>query len=522
MKSLPVGIFSFALLALPEKSLPAAPEDSAAEIAPEKLPARISLPMAVQSALANNKEVMAAALGPAVAGQQVREAKAAFDPSVQSSVGYDSSRRPLNTQEFLATGIDPATRPEGTAGRDFSESTFSYSAGLVGLLPTGAQYDLGLKGNRLANDLNISQPPSLFYPEYDAFAGLTLTQPLLKDGGFKANLAPLEVARTEHRIAILGSREKAEEIALAIAARYFEAAFALQSVAIAAESTALASNLENENRRRFDSGVGSNLDINEARAAVAHRTDEMEQARAKLLDSLAEFRKLIGQSPGGDSSLVLPADGGHLPSPGQDISSLIQKARSHRQDYRKALAEVEKLSIQLQYAKNQKLPELDLTATFGVLGLADSASRAFGQVGDNDQLAWSVGVELRVPLGGRAADARVAAADLRKVQAVLAVGKLEEEMTIDIKTQMQTIGLHRRRMTTAATAAELAVERLAAENAKLEKGTSTSYNVLTAQRDLTEAKVRGESAKADYLRAVARLSHLQGTLIEDLGIQTSP
>ena len=492
------------------------------DLAPENSKNRITLVEAVETALLQNKEVMAAALGPEIAIQQVKEAKAGFDPAFQSSVGYDSSRRPLNTQEFLATGIDPATRPEGTAGRDFSESTFSYSAGVVGLLPTGAQYDLGVKGNRLANDLNISQPPSLFYPEYDAFAGLTLTQPLLKDGGFKANLAPLQVARAEHRIAILGSQEKAEEVALAIAVRYFEAAFSLQNVAIAAESTALAANLEDENRRRFESGVGSNLDINEARAAVAHRTDEMEQARAKLVESLAELRKLIGQSPGGDSSLLLPADGGHLPEPVSDRPGLITRARAHRHDYRKALAEVEKLSIQLQYARNQKLPELDLTATLGALGLAESADRAFSRAGDNDQLAWSVGVELRVPLGGRAANAKVAAADLRKVQAVMAVERLEQEITIDITTQLQTIAIHRRRMASATTAAELAAERLSAESAKLEKGTSTSYNVLTAQRDLTEAKVRGESAKADYLRAVARLSHLQGTLLQDLGFRTNP
>jgi len=63
-----------------------------------------------------------------------------------------------------------------------------------------------------------------------------------------------------------------------------------------------------------------------------------------------------------------------------------------------------------------------------------------------------------------------------------------------------------------------AEEALAAEQKKLENGKSTSFVVLSLQRDLTAASSAELQAIADYYKALAVLHQDEGATLEALGI----
>lgn len=69
-------------------------------------------------------------------------------------------------------------------------------------------------------------------------------------------------------------------------------------------------------------------------------------------------------------------------------------------DYLSRRKQIESSRIRLAYAQNQRWPQLDLKASYGLNGIGDSPSSSFDQITHSEFPAWSLGVELRIPLAG--------------------------------------------------------------------------------------------------------------------------
>lgn len=479
----------------------------------EAFAGKTSLRNLIAQGLAFNLDIKSAELDPQIAAQDVRREESAFEPAFKASTGYEYTKRPLNTRELLASGLP------GKAGRDFNDRTADYSIGIVGKLSPGTEYDLSFKGNRFENDLNADSFRSPFYPEYDSFAGLTLTQPLLRGAGRDVNLAAVNIARANERIAVIQRSRKAEEIALDIAVRYCDLAFAFGEINVRTDAVRLAESLAADNQRRLDQGVGSNVEILEAQAAAATRMDELELSVTRLIEVQAEICKLIGASHDVAPESMVPESIGFLFNPPTAREALISSALQNRLDYREARIGVEKQDIEILYAKNQKYPQIDLKASCGVLGLEGSASKAVSRASSGDNPFWSVGITLTVPLGGKEADAQVRSADMKKMQALMQLQKIEQDIVIEIGSQLRILEVHRKRIASASAAVGISQKRLDAEGQKMEKGTTTGFAILEAQRDLTATRTQELSAIADFNRSAARLAYQKGTLLQDVGFR---
>ncbi|MCX6874888.1 MAG: TolC family protein [Verrucomicrobia bacterium] len=475
----------------------------------------VSLRDLIGQGLEFNLDIKSARLEPLIAAQEVRKERAAFEPALQAATGTAYTKRPLNTRELLATGLP------GTAGRDFNDGTADYSLGIVGKLSAGTQYDLSFKGNRYRNDLNENSLTSPFYPEYDSFAGLTLTQPLFRGAGVAVNMAPVNIAKASERIAVIQRSRKAEEIALDISIRYCDLSFAVGEIKVRTEAVRLAAALAADHQRRLEQGVGSNVEILEAQSAAASRTDELEVSVTRLLEVQAELCKLIGASNDASPDTMVPSSTGFLFDPPSDRAGLISSALRNRLDYRQARIGIEKQHIQIRYAQNQQWPQLDLKASCGVLGLDSSVGRAVARASSGNNPFWSVGLTLTIPLGGSEADSQVKAANLKNAQALMELQKIEQGIVIDIDSQLRILQVHRRRITSARAALELSRQRLDAEGQKMEKGTTTGFAMLEAQKDLTAARTQELSAIADFNRSAAKLAYQKGTLLQDVGFHVT-
>jgi HAE1 family hydrophobic/amphiphilic exporter-1 len=60
----------------------------------------------------------------------------------------------------------------------------------------------------------------------------------------------------------------------------------------------------------------------------------------------------------------------------------------------------------------------------------------------------------------------------------------------------------------------LAEEQLRVEQRRLEAGVSTTFNVVSFQRDLTAAEANELRAIADYFESLVNLDHVRGTVLE--------
>src|SRR5690606_26655648 len=109
-----------------------------------------------------------------------------------------------------------------------------------------------------------------------------------------------------------------------------------------------------------------------------------------------------------------------------DYYESYRNAFDHNPDYisrrQEALAE----NVRLAFAKNQRLPQLDLKASYGLNGLGGSPAHSWDDVEGGDFPAWSVGVELRIPItGGIRERNEYEAAKLAKQRSLVGLKEIE-------------------------------------------------------------------------------------------------
>jgi outer membrane protein len=179
-------------------------------------------------------------------------------------------------------------------------------------------------------------------------------------------------------------------------------------------------------------------------------------------------------------------------------------------------------------ARNALLPTTDLFAFYGGSGLAgDSTSgllpntsfgNAFGQSVHNDNPDYGVGVQLSIPLRNRAAQANQVRSELEYRQAQLRMLQLQNQVGIEVRNAQFAVEQNRARVVAADKGRTLAQQSLSAEQKKYALGASTNFNVLQAQRDMTQAEVTLVAAQTDYEKSRVELDRVTAKTLSRLNI----
>jgi outer membrane protein TolC len=215
---------------------------------------------------------------------------------------------------------------------------------------------------------------------------------------------------------------------------------------------------------------------------------------------------------------IVPAERPKENYQAQPATASIGEALQQRADLKEAVQRAEQQNIQVKYAQNQLLPQLDLRASYGYAGRDLEIDRSFGNAAKADDPQWFVGLFLEVPFGNREQRGRLEAAKLTKEQTLLELKRLEQTIIVEVDNAAGQVETNRQRVVAARAAREFAEESLKAEQEKLQAGTSTSYVVLQLQRDLTEARIRELRAMADLEKSRAELLRVQGTAFRHYSI----
>jgi outer membrane protein TolC len=175
----------------------------------------------------------------------------------------------------------------------------------------------------------------------------------------------------------------------------------------------------------------------------------------------------------------------------------------------------------LKLLDDQRKPAVDLVASYSANGVGgtrilrgDLGSDVIGTVpggyfdvlrsiGALDYPTWSVGVNVTVPLGKKAADAAYARGQVEKRQAQLQVNTLELQSAADVLRAAEAVRTSEEQVQAAAAARQLAQKRLEAEQTRRTAGLSTTFLVSQAQRDLATAEDSELRALLDYRTALA-------------------
>jgi outer membrane protein TolC len=218
------------------------------------------------------------------------------------------------------------------------------------------------------------------------------------------------------------------------------------------------------------------------------------------------------------------------------VDAAVRRALAERTDVTQAKQQLEINDTNLTLLRDQTLPALDLTASYGLSGIGGTQFVRSGLGGDVTQVVeggywralqtlraldaptWNLSVSLSYPIGTSSSDANLARARVQVRQAQAQIKSLELQIATEVTNIALTLQSNAERVQAARAARELAEKRLEAENSKFEVGMSTNYFVVQAQRDLADAQNIELRALLDYNKSLVDFDRVQHTSLSRANI----
>jgi outer membrane protein TolC len=476
-----------------------------AGVAAAPLPTELSLPQFVRQVLQANKAVRSKRNEQELADAAVGRAGSIFQPQIELAAVNGISRVQNTPEEaLLRQGLGQYERK----GQDLT-------AGLSGLLPTGAKVELKGTMARFLTNINENLRGS-DANDYKAFYGLTVTQPLARDAGVEATGSRVRVAELDADAARQATADTESSTVADAVLSYLDLGLAQQRLAAWNEKIAMAQRLAGDARSLAKLGRLSETDIWEVENNLARYRAGASEAQQALVERINKLRGLLLLAAADGWSPLRAADA--LPQVSQtplDLEQDLQTARVKRPDYRMRQLMVEREGVQVAFAQNQKLPRIDLVASYGLNGLAQSLQRSLDPSRTNDFPTWSIGVRLNVPLGeNRQAAADLRAAQVRREDALLGLKAVESALANDIDSSHAVIRSSIERHRLFAEIADREARLVQALRQKLLAGRGDMRELLISEERVINSRTAMQEQAVANAKGQALLALAQGTLLE--------
>jgi outer membrane protein len=501
----------------PAPARPQVPSPAAADPQAGMTTLRISSEDAVRMALENNLGIRAEQLNPQIETYAVAQARAVFGPGLFSQSSTRSSSTP------------PGNFLTGSASTQSNDS-ISTTAGLQQLLPWGgSRYSIGWD----ASKLTTSDASSRFNPQLDSGLSASFTQPLLRNFTIDSNRQALLVSQNRQQIADLQLRQTLTQTSRSVRNAYFDLVNSLAGLEVAQQSLDLARTSLKNNERRVEVGTMAPIDIVQARAEVAANEESVIVAEGQIRYAEDNLRTLVMNPSQPDfwTTRIEPSDQPTVSPQAIDLEAAVANALANRIDLAQARKEIEQTDIGLRFYRNQKLPGLDVTANYDLVGTAGTQrqfgldtitgepivlsqsqrnfSQALRDVFGNQFRTWSVQLNVSYPLGRSVAEAAVAQGRLQHEQQSTTLRDLQTRVVASVREAGRQVGTSLKRVESTRKARELAEQSLQAEEKRLAVGLSDTFRLFQAQRDLARQRVNELNAVISYSRALVDFEAVQ-------------
>ncbi len=450
----------------------------------------LSLQDVLTRAVQHNPTVRIDKIDLSLAEKYVSELRYKYEPSLTSSFGQ--SRK-------FSQGESPTKDYQGNI--KVSE-----------IFPTGTGVNLSTSAEPSYN-LRIPSMPAGFRSQFD----ISVTQALLAGNNLTANLTPIKKASIDVTIRNEELTGYTQHLLSTVQSTYWNLYLALKEIEIHERSMKLAKQLQYESTQRYNVGKLAALDLVTVKAEVATRKKNFINAQTNFAKILFQLAYLTNDSLLFSIQAVTLTDTPPQPILPDSIQQHLDAAQKFRPDLRLAQNLQKKGELDVVQTKNGLLPKLDLFISLSGTAYPQSFGESF-QNYDSRAKILSAGVTLSLPVTNGAARVRYQRSLLTREQLSLSIKNLENLIQVDVRSAWTEVNRTINQIDAASEATVLQEQKLAAEQAKLENGKSTDYQVLQVQRDLISAQLDQARAEVAYCTAVADLYLKDGTILERMGV----
>jgi outer membrane protein TolC len=284
-----------------------------------------------------------------------------------------------------------------------------------------------------------------------------------------------------------------------------------------------------DNQVRVRLGTMAQIQVIQAEAQVAGAEQSLLNAEVQWRNQELAFKSLL--IAGADDPLLFqtinPVDVPVLQDQEVDIQAAIQRALGERTDIQQARQEHRIAELDLEVTENNRLPELNLSASYQLAGVGGTEYERSGlggapvlvnRGGYNDALSaiagfdvptWNLGLSFSYPIGMRSAKANLERARLQMEQRDLAIRAQELAIVTEVTNAGLAVTDTRLQLAAATRSRELSEQSAAAEVTRFNAGVATNFEVTTAQDALTSARLSELRAIINHINAIAEFERVQ-------------
>lgn len=437
------------------------------------------------------------------------------------------------TAELAATGeASPSVSVLG--GADVSTTdTETWNFGLNQLIMTGGSLSFAFNNN--SSDSNSEF--ATVNPAYRSDLDFSLTQPLLRNFGKRLTERNIEIARTNLEISRETFTQQVTDSIQQVVNAYWNLVGTRAQLMVAERSLELAQQLHDQNKIRVEVGTLAPLELVQSEAGIATREEEIIRARAAAADAEDVVRQLLNLDRDAfwDAEIVTMSKA-ETERRSVVLDDAIEMALEKRPEVISKRLSFDNLTLDSEYFRNQKLPQLDLTARYGFNGLGGPVTQrdfitreilfeapggysdALDQLVNGEFEGWRVALDLTYPIQNRSAEAQFAKAEVGVERATAELKDLELQIITEVRKAVRGLETAGQQIDSARVSRRLQQRTLEAEQKRYDNGMSTSYRVLEIQRDLVDAANREVTAVTTYRTALAEFLRSTGSLNEESGV----
>ena len=458
----------------------------------------LSVKDSIAMALKNNLDITIEGYNPQLRVQDLTSQRAVFDPSAFFEGGYTDNRFPPTFSLIRGSTL---------------ASSWDYNLGIRQTLPTGGTYEFRFNNQYLSTVTSLQTG-------FNSQLLLTLSQPLLRNFGLEANETGIRIAGNNESISREQLRLRVSNVVTQVQNAYVELVYAIENLKVQQRSLDLARDLVKLNQARVRAGVAAPVEVTQAQAQEAANVQNVILAQKAVRDNEDTLKVIMNTPANGNwGGEIQPTYTLTFEPKSFNLDETIQKAMENRYEYRSAKIDIENKELSARLTRNQLMPDLAFTGNVSTNGFGNTWGGDMSTLGGGSFVSYGLGVVLTVPLGNRAAQSSYIKAKLTADQAKTSLKQLELQIVQQVREGVRRVEAFANRVSANYAARVLAEEQLRVETRRLEAGVSTTFNVLSFQRDLATAQANEVRAIADYYEALTNLESVRGTVLEANNIE---
>jgi outer membrane protein len=514
------------------------------KIAEDNQPQKLTLKETIYLALKHNPGLASVVLDPVASTESVKAANAVFDPQLSSQIDMAKEVTPVSS---------PFQNPNSVAN---AEKFYDWNFGMSKVLST-TNGTLGLTFN---NDRELTNSAfSPVNPVYTPTMVLSLSQPLLQNFGWRFATINVRLAESAQRVSQWNYASSLNDFVQRIGNDYWGIVQAQENLSVQQSALEFNNDLVRVNGASVRIGMMAPVNLSEALSAAATARANVQAAAAGLDIAEATLRQDVAFNPA-RAVLAQPIEPIEHPDTGPEEHESDQAAFEKMIDDSPALAGLREsivgALIQVKYAENQMLPQLNFGVQFGLTSEAGNSkctatitvpsfANCFDPSGPKVMPGQDNAAELpfnggygsalnglfnfafydyaavlgfSIPLNNAAPQAALAQARISLEQNRLQYQQGLYQAALQVKAALSNRRAFQEQVESTAQATSYAEESLRDVQVQFRVGTATTNQLLQYQSNLVTAQ--GNEVQADVGLENARLAlwHAEGTLLGHFNI----